>query len=71
MVLSGHKHVPNIWKINNTVVVNAGSLCSDKLRGKNLNSYNVYIISEDEIEIYLHNVDGEKFLFGKFPRNKP
>ena len=71
LVLSGHKHVPNIWKINNTVVVNAGSLCSDKLRGKNLNSYNVYIISEDEIEIYLHNVDGEKFLFGKYQRNKP
>ena len=53
------------------LVVNAGSLCSDKLRGKNLNSYNVYIISEDEIEIYLHNVDGEKFLFGKYQRNKP
>lgn len=70
LVLSGHKHVPNIWKINNTIIANAGSLCSDKLRGKNLNSYNVYYISEDEIEIYLHNVEGEKFLFGKFPRNK-
>ena len=68
-VLSGHKHVPNIWKINNTLVVNAGSLCSNKLRGKNGNSYNVYNITEDEIEIYLNNVGGEKFLFGKYPRN--
>lgn len=70
LVLSGHKHVPNIWKLNNTIIVNAGSLCSDKLRGKNLNSYNVYNISEDEIEIYLNNVGGERFLFGKYFRNK-
>ena len=68
MVISGHKHVPNIWKINETIVVNAGSLCSNKLRGKNGNSYNVYIISDDTIEIFLNNVGGEKFLFGKFQR---
>ena len=69
LILSGHKHVPNIWKINDTVVVNAGSLCSTKLRGKIKNSYNVYNISDDEIEIFLNYVDGEKFLFGKYPRN--
>ncbi|MBE6508185.1 MAG: metallophosphoesterase [Methanobrevibacter sp.] len=70
LVMSGHKHVPNIWKINNTLIVNAGSLCSTKLRGKNGNSYNVYNISEDEIEIFLNNVGGEKFLFGKYRRNR-
>ena len=70
LILSGHKHVPNIWKINETLIVNAGSLSSVKLRGKNLNSYNVYNISEDNIEIYLHNVGGDKFLFGEYPRNK-
>jgi len=69
LVLSGHKHVPNVWKINNTVIVNAGSLCSTKLRGKNKNSYNVYNITEDEIEIFLNEVSGEKLLFGKYPRN--
>ena len=69
LVLSGHKHVPNIWRINNTLVVNAGSLCSTKLRGKIKNSYNVYNITDDEIEIFLNYVDGEKFLFGKYKRN--
>ena len=69
MVLSGHKHVPNIWRINDTLFVNAGSLCSTKLRGRNLNSYNVYNISETEIEIFLNNVGGERFLFGKYARN--
>ncbi len=70
LILSGHKHVPNIWNINNTIIVNAGSLCSGKLRGKIENSYNVYNITEDEIEIFLNTVGGEKFLFGKYPRNK-
>lgn len=70
LIVSGHKHVPNIWKINETLVVNAGSLCSTKLRGKNKNSYNVYNITEDEIEIFLNEVNGERFLFGKYSRNK-
>jgi putative phosphoesterase len=69
LVLSGHKHVPNIWKINNTLVVNAGSLCSNKLRGKIKNSYNIYNINDSEIEIFLNEVNGERFLFGKYPRN--
>lgn len=69
IIISGHKHVPNIWKINDTLVVNAGSLCSNKLRGKNSNSYNVYNVTDDEIEIFLNYVGGEKFLFGKYPRN--
>jgi len=70
LVLSGHKHVPNIWKINNTLIVNAGSISSIKLRGKNKNSYNLYNINNEGIEIYLNNVGGEKFLFGKYPKNK-
>lgn len=69
LVLSGHKHVPNIWKINNTIIANAGSLSSNKLRGKIKNSYNVYNISDTEIGIFLHEVNGERFLFGKYPRN--
>ena len=69
LVLSGHKHVPNVWRINNTVAVNAGSLCSTKLRGKIKNSYNVYNIKENEIEIFLNEVNGEKFLLEKYPRN--
>lgn len=69
LVLSGHKHVPNIWRINDTVVVNAGSLCSSKLRGKIGNSYNVYNISDDGIEIFLHNVGGERILIENYRRN--
>ncbi|MGN0177517.1 MAG: metallophosphoesterase family protein [Methanobrevibacter sp.] len=69
LVVSGHKHVPNIWKLNNTIVVNAGSLSSKKLRGRINNSYITYNITDDEIEIFLNNVGGERFLFGKYAKN--
>ena len=69
LVLAGHKHVPNIWKMNNTLFVNAGSLSSNKLRGDDKNSYNVYEITENTIRIFLNKVDGERFLFGEYPRN--
>ncbi len=69
LVLVGHKHVPNIWKMNNTLIVNAGSLSSVKLRGNDLNSYNIYNIDENNITIFLKNVGKEPILFGEFPRN--
>ena len=70
LILSGHKHVPNIWKINDTIISNTGSLSSTKLRGKNKNSYTVYDISDTEINIYLNEINGEKFLFGNYLRNR-
>lgn len=66
IVMCGHKHVSNIWQMNETLFVNAGSLSSNKLRGKDLNSYNTYNISEDTIEIILNNMDGSKVLLGQF-----
>lgn len=68
LVLSGHKHVPNIWKLENTLFVNAGSLSSYKLRGKDLNSYNTYFIGENDVKLYLNEVGGKKTLFGEFSR---
>lgn len=68
LVLCGHKHVPNIWKINDTIIVNSGSLCSNKLRGKINNSYVVYDIDAKEIKVFLNQIGGKRFLFGKFQR---
>lgn len=70
LVISGHKHVPNVWKINNTIFANAGSVSSYKLRGDDVNSYNIYNITEDFIEVFLQKVGGERFLIDKFERNK-
>jgi len=68
IVMCGHKHVPHLWKMENTLFVNAGSLSSTKLRGNDLNSYNSYEITDDYIDIILNKVNGNKLSLGKFNR---
>lgn len=69
MVLVGHKHVPNVWKMNNTLIINAGSIASKKLRGKGENSYNIYEIGDDYIDVILKKVGKEPISFGRYPKN--
>ena len=58
LVLSGHKHVPHVWKMNNTIFSTAGTVSSMKLRGNTHPSYNIVEINNEEIEITLCNYDG-------------
>src|SRR3712207_5125176 len=41
LVLSGHKHVPYAWRLENLFVVNAGTVSTSRLRGKGKPCYNV------------------------------
>ena len=41
LVLSGHKHVPYAWRLEDIFVVNAGTVSSLRLRGKGRPCYNV------------------------------
>lgn len=66
LVISGHKHVPNIWKMYDTIFANAGSVSSVKLRGHDVNSFNSYKIYDDSIEIDLHQVLGDVIPLAKF-----
>lgn len=68
LVISGHKHVPHIWKLEETLFVNAGSLSSYKLRGKDLNSYNTYFIEDGKVEIYLNEVGVKKTLMRTYSK---
>ncbi len=45
IVLCGHKHVPNVWRLEDMLIVNAGTCCTHRLRGKVRPCYNI-------IEIY-------------------
>jgi 3',5'-cyclic-AMP phosphodiesterase len=49
LVLSGHKHVPYAWRLENLFVVNTGTVSSLRLRGNTRPCYNV-------IEIVGHHV---------------
>lgn len=66
IVLSGHKHVPHAWKLQNTAFVTAGTVSSLKLRGKDIPSFNTINIKEDYVEILLNHADGNSRILAKF-----
>ncbi len=46
LVLCGHKHVPNIWRLEDMLIINAGTCCTHRLRGRVRPSYNIIEIDE-------------------------
>jgi len=62
LVLSGHKHVPYVWRLENLYIVNAGTCSSLRLRGHTRPCYNVVELEGDELTIY------RKFPFGASTR---
>ena len=51
LVLSGHKHVPHAWHFENMFVVNAGTVCSLRLRGDTRPCYNIVTIDDDHVRV--------------------
>ena len=52
LVLSGHKHVPYAWRLEDLFVVNAGTVSSLRVRGYTRPCYNVVEIGDDLVDIY-------------------
>jgi Icc protein len=52
VVLSGHKHVPYVWRLETLYVVNAGTVASLRLRGHTKPAYNVLEFEGDELKIW-------------------
>ncbi|MDY6787644.1 MAG: metallophosphoesterase [candidate division WOR-3 bacterium] len=55
-VLSGHKHYPWIWRLENTYFITAGTAATKRLKGRSFPSYNMLEIREKRIEINEINV---------------
>ena len=51
LVLSGHKHVPNVWQFGEMLLVNSGTCSSHRVRGYTRPSYNVIEISDERVRI--------------------
>ncbi len=58
LVLCGHRHRPWRWKVEDMLVVHAGSVSCEKLRGFFCNSYNVVEIKNKKIDAKLKIVGG-------------
>lgn len=62
LVLSGHKHVPFVWLVNDLLVVNSGTASSYRVRGYVRPSYNVIEVSPESIRVTIkYPGTGERF----------
>ena len=52
LVLSGHKHVPYAWRLEDLFVVNAGTVSTTRLRGKTKPCYNVIEASTERVTVF-------------------
>jgi 3',5'-cyclic-AMP phosphodiesterase len=52
LVLSGHKHVPYSWKLENMFIVNAGTASTTRLRGNTRPCYNIIEIENGRVCVY-------------------
>jgi 3',5'-cyclic-AMP phosphodiesterase len=48
LVLCGHWHIPWVWRLNDMLVISAGTVCSSKVRGKMSQCYNLIEIDAPE-----------------------
>ncbi|KXB05433.1 hypothetical protein AKJ51_05045 [candidate division MSBL1 archaeon SCGC-AAA382A20] len=69
LVLSGHRHYPNVHKIEDTVIVNAGTVSGRKTRHGEANSYNVIEIDESEIKVTTQRMKSSREV-NSFPRKE-
>lgn len=70
LVLCGHRHRPWKWKIENMLVVHAGSVSCEKLRGFFCNSYNVVKIENKRIDVKLKIIDGDYVSFEEIVKKR-
>src|SRR5215216_2398911 len=52
LVLSGHKHVPYAWKLEDLFIVNTGTVSSLRLRGNTRPCYNVIEVTGAHVDVW-------------------
>jgi 3',5'-cyclic-AMP phosphodiesterase len=66
LVLSGHKHVPYVWRLEDMYVANAGTVSSLRVRGYTKPCYNVLEFDEGEVKIHRRFPFGESHVMTHF-----
>ena len=52
LVLSGHKHVPYAWRLEDLFIVNAGTVSSSRLRGHGRPCYNLIEVAGTHVSVW-------------------
>lgn len=66
VVLCGHKHVPYVWRLENLVVVNAGTAASMRLRGRTKPCYDVIEVDGGRVRVIRRYPFGGRELVADF-----
>ncbi|MEX0651204.1 MAG: metallophosphoesterase [Actinomycetota bacterium] len=66
VVLSGHKHVPYVWRLENMYVANAGTVSSLRVRGYTKPCYNVLEFDDGQVRILRRFPFGESHVMTHF-----
>lgn len=56
LILSGHKHLPWVWRLENTYLVTGGTATSRRLKGRSYPSFNVVTLANGILVVEEHNV---------------
>jgi 3',5'-cyclic AMP phosphodiesterase CpdA len=59
LVVSGHRHYPNVYEVEDTVFINAGTASSSKTRYGDVNSYCTIEIDEKSKKVTTKRLNGE------------
>jgi Icc protein len=68
LVLCGHKHVPNVWRMEDLFIVNAGTACTVRLRGRERPCYNVLEVWENRVRVTRCYTGAEREVVADFRR---
>ena len=66
VVLSGHKHVPYVWRLEDMYVANAGTVSSLRVRGYTKPCYNVLEFDDGQVRILRRFPFGESHVMTHF-----
>ncbi|HVL32963.1 MAG TPA: metallophosphoesterase [Actinomycetota bacterium] len=66
LALTGHKHVPYVWRLENLYIANAGTCSSLRLRGHTRPAYNIIEYADDEVKIVQKHPFGPSTLLAHF-----
>jgi Icc protein len=66
LVLCGHKHVPNVWRLEDMFIVNAGTACCMRLRGRTHPCYNLIEVFPGRVRVVLCYPGGGKEVVADF-----
>jgi len=62
MVLSGHRHLPWVWKLERTHFITTGTATSWRLKGRSNPEFNILEIKDDHVLLEQHNIADDKLM---------